>query len=67
MMMREEGGILRGCWRLLPTVGPYMLKDSFPAFLHGHKNGIAQYLAVTATAIERMLRRAGLTHPDLLN
>lgn len=102
MMMREEGGILRGCWRLLPTVGPYMLKDTFPEFLHGqpfpedpriwelsrfaietdgvqsfgfsdmtmqsiseiirygHQNGIAHYVTVTATAIERMLRRAGL-------
>ena len=35
MMMREEGGLLRGCWRLLPTVGPYMLKDTFPELLHG--------------------------------
>ena len=40
MMMREPDsgvlrGILRGCWRLLPTVGPYMLKDSFPQLLHG--------------------------------
>lgn len=104
MLMREdgEGGILRGCWRLLPTLGPYMLKDTFPDFLHGqaapedehiwelsrfaietggsqnfgfsditiqsiaeiirhgHQNGIAHYVTVTATAIERMLRRAGL-------
>jgi acyl homoserine lactone synthase len=36
MMMREpNAGILRGCWRLLPTEGPYMLKDSFPQLLHG--------------------------------
>lgn len=40
MMMRDGGadaraGTLRGCWRLLPTVGPYMLKDSFAALLHG--------------------------------
>lgn len=103
MIMREgEGGILRGCWRLLPTVGPYMLKDTFPDFLHGqaapedehiwelsrfaietggsqhfgfsditiqsiaeiirygHEHGIAHYVTVTATAIERMMRRAGL-------
>lgn len=102
MMMREEGGLLRGCWRLLPTTGPYMLKDTFPEFLHGqpapedphiwelsrfaveaegvssfgfsamtmqsiaeiirygHQHGVAQYVTVTATAIERMLRRAGL-------
>ena len=35
MMMREPGGVLRGCWRLLPTEGPYMLKDSFPQLLYG--------------------------------
>ncbi|QNA89461.1 acyl-homoserine-lactone synthase [Massilia sp. Dwa41.01b] len=38
MMMRDSrGGILRGCWRLLPTEGPYMLKDSFPQLLHGQQ------------------------------
>ena len=36
MMIREPGGgTLRGCWRLLPTEGPYMLKDSFAQLLHG--------------------------------
>ena len=36
MMIRESGaGALRGCWRLLPTEGPYMLKDSFTTLLHG--------------------------------
>jgi acyl homoserine lactone synthase len=35
MMMREPGGTLRGCWRVLPTEGPYMLKDSFPELLDG--------------------------------
>jgi acyl homoserine lactone synthase len=36
MMIREPGqGTLRGCWRLLPTEGPYMLKDSFSELLHG--------------------------------
>ena len=24
-----------GCWRLLPTLGPNMLKDTFPQLLHG--------------------------------
>lgn len=102
MIMREEDGLVRGCWRLLPTEGPYMLKDTFPEFLHGqpapqdpriwelsrfaietsgaqsfgfsditmqsiaeiirygHQHGIARYVTVTATAIERMLRRAGV-------
>ncbi|NHZ65409.1 acyl-homoserine-lactone synthase [Massilia genomosp. 1] len=36
MMIREPGGgPLRGCWRILPTEGPYMLKDSFAQLLHG--------------------------------
>ena len=24
-----------GCWRILPTLGPYMLKDTFPELLRG--------------------------------
>lgn len=103
MMIREPAsGCLRGCWRILPTEGPYMLKDSFPQLLHGqpapedpriwelsrfaietegrhsfgfsevamesigeiiaygHRMGIAQYVTVTTTAIERLLRRAGV-------
>lgn len=102
MMMREPGGKLRGCWRLLPTEGPYMLKDSFPQLLqggaapcdarvwelsrfaietegsagygfsditmasivaiirHGHEMGLQRYVTVTTTAIERLLRRAGV-------
>lgn len=103
MMIREPGpGALRGCWRLLPTEGPYMLKDSFAQLLHGtpapsdpriwelsrfaietegtgnfgfsditmesiaeiishgHHAGLDQYVTVTTTAIERLLRRAGV-------
>jgi acyl homoserine lactone synthase len=102
MLMTEDGGLLRGCWRLLPTDGPYMLKDTFPELLHGeaapqdphiwelsrfaietegehsfgfsniamqsigeiirfgHDHAITQYITVTTTAIERMLRRAGV-------
>lgn len=38
MMIREPGAnTLRGCWRLLPTEGPYMLKDSFAELLHGEQ------------------------------
>ena len=103
MMIRETEGFLMGCWRLLPTMGPYMLKDSFPELLHGqpapqdpriwelsrfaietggrqsfgfsqvamesigqiiaygHKTGIRQYVTVTTTAIERLLKRAGVS------
>lgn len=102
MMIFETGGVLRGCWRILPTQGPYMLKDSFPELLHGqpapedpkiwelsrfaietdgrhnfgfsdvamefiskvisygHNMGIERYVTVTTTAIERLLRRAGV-------
>lgn len=37
MVMREPGGQLLGCWRLLPTEGPYMLKDSFAQLLEGRE------------------------------
>ncbi len=30
----DEDEVL-GCWRLLPTMGSYMLKDTFPQLLHG--------------------------------
>jgi len=101
MLMRDDAA-LRGCWRLLPTEGPYMLKDSFPQLLDGqvapsdpqiwelsrfaletdgvagfgfsamtmesiaaiiddaHQRGLSRYITVTTTAIERMLRRAGV-------
>lgn len=36
-MLMRDGGTLRGCWRLLPTEGPYMLKDSFPELLDGQE------------------------------
>jgi acyl homoserine lactone synthase len=102
MLMKEPGGCLRGCWRLLPTEGPYMLKDSFAQLLDGqaapsdpgiwelsrfaletdgasrfgfaqvtmeaieavirfaHEQGMTRYVTVTTTAIERLLRRAGV-------
>lgn len=31
-----HGGSICGCWRMLPTKGPYMLKDTFPQLLHGY-------------------------------
>ena len=36
MMIREPAKGLRGGMRVLPTGGPYMLKDTFPELLHGH-------------------------------
>lgn len=31
----ESGNDAIGCWRLLPTTGPYMLRDVFPMLLDG--------------------------------
>lgn len=36
LICRNPNGDVIGCWRLLPTVGPYMLKDIFAHLLHGH-------------------------------
>ncbi|TAK90293.1 MAG: GNAT family N-acetyltransferase [Burkholderiaceae bacterium] len=35
MLARNDQRQICGCWRLLPTTGPYMLKDTFPQLLHG--------------------------------
>jgi len=35
LMIRDQEKGLRGCMRILPTVGPYMLKNTFPELLHG--------------------------------
>jgi acyl homoserine lactone synthase len=35
MMISESSNGVRGCWRALPTEGPYMLKDTFPELLYG--------------------------------
>lgn len=35
LMVRETNKNLRGCMRVLPTMGPYMLKDTFPELLYG--------------------------------
>lgn len=37
LMIRNSTGGLRGCLRVLPTEGPYMLKDTFPELLYGQK------------------------------
>ena len=36
MVAKNSQQEIEGCWRLLPTTGPYMLKDSFPQLLGGH-------------------------------
>jgi acyl homoserine lactone synthase len=35
VLQRSHDGDLRGCVRLLPSVGPTMLRDTFPALLDG--------------------------------
>jgi acyl homoserine lactone synthase len=35
MLIRSTEMQICGCWRLLPTQGPYMLRDTFPQLLHG--------------------------------
>lgn len=102
MLIQDAGGQVRGCWRLMPTEGPNMLRDTFPQLLHGAeapsgrnvwelsrfaiesgndqtfgfaevtlhamravvsyaaRMGIASYVTVTTTPIERLLRRTGI-------
>lgn len=33
----EDNTAVEGCWRILPTTGPYMLKDTFPLLLNGRQ------------------------------
>ncbi|MCW9013934.1 MAG: autoinducer synthesis protein [Gammaproteobacteria bacterium] len=37
MMSCNESKQLEGCWRILPTTGPYMLRDIFPELLRGEE------------------------------
>jgi len=37
MVAYEQDSEVAGCWRLLPTTGPYMLKDTFPQLLRGEE------------------------------
>ncbi len=102
LMIREPLRGICGCTRVLPTDGPYMLKDTFPELLYGNpppnnpkvwelsrfavesdagqgfgfsevtldvlrelvlfgdKMGIEEYVLVTTSSIERMMRRSGL-------
>lgn len=35
LLVRGNSGAVSGCVRLLPTIGPTMLRDTFPSLLHG--------------------------------
>ena len=37
MLAEDSQGQVEGCWRLLPTTGPYMLQDTFPQLLRGEQ------------------------------
>ena len=41
VMARDDEGDVVGCCRLLPTTGPYMLKDTFPVLLGEQSSPIA--------------------------
>lgn len=102
MVIRGGDQRICGTWRMLPTMGPYMLKDTFPELVYGaalpedetvwelsrfaietdgdnrfgfaerakeamrgivnfaDEQGISKYVTVTTTAVERLLRHAGV-------
>lgn len=35
VLAKSSIGTVDACWRILPTTGPYMLRDIFPELLHG--------------------------------
>jgi acyl homoserine lactone synthase len=35
MVAKDDNESIEGCWRLLPTTGSYMLRDTFPQLLRG--------------------------------
>ncbi|MFT4069277.1 acyl-homoserine-lactone synthase [Paraburkholderia sp.] len=44
MLIQDESQRLRGCWRLMPTEGPNMLKDTFPQLLHGAAAPVGRHI-----------------------
>lgn len=37
VLAKSPSGSVDACWRILPTTGPYMLRDTFPELLHGQE------------------------------
>jgi acyl homoserine lactone synthase len=107
---RSRPNLALGCWRLMPTTGPYMLGDVFPELLDGQplpsdpriweisryaiasdgqglrpgfgfgeisvamwrrlfsfsrESGIDAFIGVTSIAVERLVRKLGLTFERL--
>jgi len=44
MLIQGEDQCLRGCWRLMPTEGPNMLKDTFPQLLQGAEAPVGRHI-----------------------
>jgi acyl homoserine lactone synthase len=44
MLIQNPEGVVRGCWRLMPTEGPNMLKDTFPQLLHGNAAPVGRHI-----------------------
>ena len=42
LLQMDDGGRIQGCVRLLPTTGPTMLRDTFPALLDGQPSPAAE-------------------------
>jgi acyl homoserine lactone synthase len=44
MLIQDKAGAVRGCWRLMTTEGPNMLKDTFPQLLHGDAAPVGRHI-----------------------
>ncbi|HVE05909.1 MAG TPA: acyl-homoserine-lactone synthase [Paraburkholderia sp.] len=44
MLIQDMAMKVRGCWRLMPTEGPNMLRDTFPQLLHGKAAPVGRHI-----------------------
>jgi acyl homoserine lactone synthase len=44
MLIQDADRRVRGCWRLMPTEGPNMLKDTFPQLLDGREAPVGRHI-----------------------
>ncbi|CAD6562940.1 acyl-homoserine-lactone synthase [Paraburkholderia sabiae] len=44
MLIQDTDRNVRGCWRLMPTEGPNMLKDTFPQLLGGQDAPLGRHI-----------------------
>jgi acyl homoserine lactone synthase len=44
MLIQDADRNVRGCWRLMPTEGPNMLKDTFPQLLGGQDAPLGRHI-----------------------